>query len=62
MLGFYYLKQYIIAIFDFDSEAMHVYASVNRQNHSLKQVRRREIIRAGTTVEQMVPKIKATIA
>jgi len=33
---------------------MHVYASLNWQNHSLKQVRRREIIRTGTTVEQMV--------
>ena len=33
---------------------MHVYAIINAQNRPVKQVRRREIIRAGNTVEQMV--------
>ena len=31
-----------------------MYAIINAQNHHVKQVRRREIIRAGNTVEQMV--------
>ncbi|TCS03111.1 GntR family transcriptional regulator [Rhizobium sp. BK418] len=31
-----------------------MYATVTTQNHQLKQIRRRELIRAGTTVEQMV--------